>query len=104
MTNVAIPVDNRRKKYRIGSGPHHDTLRDAIRARFRRDWHSRHDQTIWVLKDVSFEVERGEVLGIISRENVYLSGARRGAPCLLRCAGRMESVRELRTAPAGRAA
>ncbi len=73
MSNVAIKIENLSKKYKIVAGKHrHDTLRDqlmdGLKSVFRRNGRpdSRTD-TIWALKDVSFEVERGEVIGIIGR-------------------------------------
>ena len=73
MSNVAIRLEHLSKKYEIAVGRYrHDTLRDQlsdyIKSLFRRNGHSRvHTETFWALKDVSFEVQRGEVLGIIGR-------------------------------------
>lgn len=68
-----IKVQNVSKQYHIGtrSQPYH-TLRDAIvnaiRGPFNREKKSQPpNDTIWALKDVSFELERGEILGIIGR-------------------------------------
>lgn len=69
-----IRVENLSKQYRIGaSRKRHDTLRDALTSavrgigdRFRSN--GRNDEnTIWALKDVSFDVQPGEVIGIIGR-------------------------------------
>ena len=75
MNNIAIRVENLGKLYRIGVGPRHDTLRDALSAALRRttaktlrrqDTDSS-DDALWALKAVSFEVCRGEVVGVIGR-------------------------------------
>ena len=55
------------KRYRIGSK--HDSLRDAIPALLKqwsgRNGHAAKDGEFWALQDVSFDVTRGETLGII---------------------------------------
>jgi lipopolysaccharide transport system ATP-binding protein len=67
-----IHAQNLSKRYRIGA-PAHNSLRDALAARARAPWrmfgNGRSDSTntIWALKDVSFDVARGEVLGVIGR-------------------------------------
>ena len=73
MSDIAIRVENLSKQYKIGAVKYrHDTLRDqladGLKALFRRNGrpHPGKD-TIWALKDVSFEVKEGEVVGIIGR-------------------------------------
>ncbi len=74
MTDIAIQVENLSKRYRIGRAQQrHDTLRDqlassveGLRSR-RKAGSDATDSTIWALQDVSFEVKRGEVVGIIGR-------------------------------------
>ncbi len=67
-----IKVENLSKQYHIGTreAPYmtlRETLAKAISTPFkwpRRGGHS-NDKTMWALKDVSFEVQQGEVVGII---------------------------------------
>jgi ABC-type polysaccharide/polyol phosphate transport system ATPase subunit len=75
MGDVAIRVENVGKQYRI-SGPSdaYGTLRDAIAGAVRTPVHAlRHrgsrtcTEEFWALRDVSFDVKQGEVLGIIGR-------------------------------------
>jgi lipopolysaccharide transport system ATP-binding protein len=64
MSELALRCDNLSKRYKIGSPARYQTLREAIsRAAFR----SLRNQNghIWALKDVSFEIKRGEVVGVI---------------------------------------
>lgn len=67
MSDIAIRVEKLGKQYQIGGRPAAATLREALhgalRAPWRRDPARRRD--FWALQDVSFEVERGEVVGVI---------------------------------------
>lgn len=68
MSDIAIRVENLSKQYTIGRArERHDTLRDALVGIFRRNGSNGSTETFWALKDVSFEVKRGEVVGIIGR-------------------------------------
>lgn len=63
---AAIEVSELGKRYRLGTDPGgYDTLREAIgralRGRRRDDGH------IWALRDVSFSVAQGEMVGVIGR-------------------------------------
>jgi lipopolysaccharide transport system ATP-binding protein len=76
MTDIAIRVENLSKRYRIGARQKRaNTLRatlgnlatspfDYLRRTLRGPTE---EEIIWALKDVSFEVKRGEVVGIIGR-------------------------------------
>lgn len=69
-----VRVENLGKQYKIGAprSPH-GSLRDALTGVFRSPLKSLRrasgskEETMWALQDVSFEVEPGEVVGIIGR-------------------------------------
>jgi lipopolysaccharide transport system ATP-binding protein len=79
---AAVRIQNLSKRYRLGSriSDQHPTLRDVIAGAAAAPWRAfrrmsgrdRADKPVqsehfWALKDVSFEVEPGEVIGIVGR-------------------------------------
>lgn len=80
MSNLAVRVEGLSKLYRIGEADTYATFRealvDALAAPFRRarqklqgsNGHvAETEDTIWALRDVSFEIKTGEIVGIIGR-------------------------------------
>jgi lipopolysaccharide transport system ATP-binding protein len=102
MSDIAIRVNNVSKLYKIGKRERYSTLRDQIANTFTAPiiWlksinkdragieksKSIHD-SIWALKDISFEVKQGEAIGIIGR-----NGA--GKSTLLKIVSRITSPTE----------
>jgi len=76
MSDIAIRVENLSKQYRIGgSQVRYKTIRESLTEAVQAPFHraakllrgepygaAEMDQTIWALKDVSFEVKEGEVV------------------------------------------
>lgn len=67
--DVVISAEGIGKRYRLGQSSPYATLRDALSGAARRARRSgtAPEKDLWALKDVSFEVRRGEALGIIGR-------------------------------------
>lgn len=76
MGEIAIQVQNLSKMYRIGSPQaQYKTLREELIGALKRPicWRRNspgvtgHPEILWALRDMSFEIKRGEVVGIIGR-------------------------------------
>jgi len=96
---TAISVQGLSKRYRIGQyQTAYGTLRDALSGGVRRmvaREHHDEDRDMWALRDVSFDVPDGEVLGIVGR-----NGA--GKSTLLKILTRIASPTEGRAEIRGR--
>jgi lipopolysaccharide transport system ATP-binding protein len=117
MSDAVISVEHLSKCYRLGSIGGR-TLRDDLaraRARLRgqpdpllkvgQESHSNHNgETIWALRDISFEVKQGEVLGIIGRNGAGKSTLLKILSCItaptagqVKMKGRVASLLEVGT-------
>jgi len=80
MSDIAIRVAGISKRYRLGQIQSYGTLRDSIADAFSRPVRalkstrdggaparSPRRETLWAVRDVSFDVQRGEVVGLVGR-------------------------------------
>src|SRR5262249_39018593 len=72
---VAIRVEDLSKQYVIGRNRRSETFRDALMTMLSRPFHYFTDgraaavaeEEFWALRDVSFEIRKGEIVGLIGR-------------------------------------
>jgi len=67
MTDAVIRVEGIGKRYRVGQRQSYRALRDVLAGAFRRNGKRAPADFIWAVRDVSFEVKQGEVVGLIGR-------------------------------------
>src|SRR5258708_7871924 len=102
MTELAIRVENLGKKYYLGHMRGTSSLRDAInkaallpitalRRRINGIKPTPVDNAFWALKDLSFSVDEGEVLGIVGKNGSGKSTLLKMLACITRpTTGRFE--------------
>jgi len=71
MSDVAIKADDLSKLYKIGERQQYRMLREAFYAFLKKVYRpglkKENSDFIWALKDVSFEIKQGEIVGIIGK-------------------------------------
>jgi lipopolysaccharide transport system ATP-binding protein len=71
VSNLAIRAERLSKRYRIGDQVRYKTVRDTLTdllrtpIRTRLSWHQSSKNYIWALNQISFDIQRGEVIGIV---------------------------------------
>ncbi len=108
--SAIISVEHLSKQYRIGALRRHNSFRDVFDEKLQAVFKpaqrraAAKESTIWALKDVSFELNEGEVLGIIGRNGAgkstllkLLSRITEPTEGIIRMRGRVASLLEIGT-------
>ncbi len=86
MNDLAIRVRGLGKQYRIGGGNRgpYRSLREAIsdtfRFPFRRRPNPDEETSFWALNNVSFDIRRGEAVGVIGRNGAGKARCSKSSP------------------------
>lgn len=95
--NILIQANGLSKAYRLYAHPQ-DRLKQALFGRFGREY----GQVFWALRDISFELKRGEMLGIVGRNGSgkstllqILAGTLHPSSGSLQVSGRLTALLEL---------
>src|SRR5579872_3156138 len=67
MSDAVIRVEGIGKRYRVGQRERYRALRDVLSNAFRSNGRRAPKDFIWAVRDVSFDVKQGEVVGLIGR-------------------------------------
>src|SRR5487761_124302 len=67
MSDAVIRVEGIGKRYRVGQRERYRALRDVLSNAFRSNGRRAPKDFIWAVRDVSFDVKHGEVVGLIGR-------------------------------------
>src|SRR5262249_51905449 len=62
-----VEIRSLSKRYRIGRRVEHLMLREQLAQLIRNPFHRQPEEMIWAVRDVTFDVPKGEVVGIIGQ-------------------------------------